>query len=69
MKVIEVFSEVRTPCPPVGTVGEWYDTDGKYCCVRFLLPMEDTEGATWLSHGQGDDYMRLKFLPDEIELC
>ncbi len=23
----------------------------------------------WLSHGQEDDYMRLKFLSDEVELC
>ncbi len=52
VKVIKVFSEVRTPCPLVGTVGEWYDIDGEYCCVRFPLPMEDTEVPCGLVMGR-----------------
>ncbi len=68
VRVIKTFNEVRTPCPPVGTIGEWHDISIKYCRVRFPLPMTDQDGIVWESHGQDDDYMKLKFLPDEIEL-
>lgn len=68
VRVIKTFNEVRTPCPPAGAIGEWYDIGVLYCHVRFPLPMIDQDGAVWESHGQDDDYMKLKFLPDEIEL-
>ena len=69
VKVIKEFEAVRTPCPPIGTVGECYRLDDKYVAVRFPLPMKDTEGAEWLSQGDNTDYMKLLFAYDEVELC
>lgn len=64
--VVKPFEAIRTPCPPKGTKGEIYRFSGDYACVRFPLPMVDTEGDTWHSHGQDTDYMRLWFKLDEI---
>ena len=65
--VTKPFEACRTPCPPAGTKGELYRFDGDFACVRFPLPMVDTEGATWLTQGCETDYMRLQFKMDEIE--
>lgn len=65
--VVKPFEECRTPCPPAGVVGELYNFDGDFACVRFPLPMVDTDGEIWKSHGQETDYMRLKFKMNEIE--
>ena len=67
VEVVKPFEATRTPCPPAGTKGELYDFDGEFACVRFPLPMKDTSGAKWLSHGQDDNYMKLKFKMDEIK--
>lgn len=67
VRVVKPFKETRTPCPPKGTEGEIYDFDGDFACVRFALPMTDTNGDKWLTHGEDTDYMRLKFTFDEIE--
>lgn len=64
--VVKPFEAIRTPCPPAGTKGEIYKFEGNYAFVRFPLPMTDTEGTTWLSHGTDYDYMRLGFELDEI---
>lgn len=68
VRVFKPFDALRTPCPPAGTPGEIYAFDGKFACVRFPLPMVDTEGYTWYSHGDDDDFMRLKFKLNEIEV-
>ena len=70
--VIKPFNELRTPCPPAGTIGEIYNFDGKFSCVRFLKPMVDQEGTIWTKEFDEEDdineYMFLKFLTDEISL-
>lgn len=68
VRVIKTFEATRTPCPPLGTPGEWYDIAGDFCCVRFRLPMIDSNGGEWLTQGENEDFMKLKFLPDEIAL-
>lgn len=69
VRVVKTFDAIRTPCPPAGTLGEWYDVDGDFYRVRFKLPLTDKDGTRWLSHGGDEDFMRLKFLSDEIELA
>jgi len=64
VEVVKPFKETRTPCPPKGTRGELYDFDGEFACVRFPLPLVDTEGRVWESHF--GEYMKLKFKLDEI---
>ncbi|WP_432782885.1 hypothetical protein [Vibrio parahaemolyticus] len=66
--VVKPFDSIRTPCPPAGTKGEIYKFEGNYAFVRFPLPVTDTAGATWHSHGSDYDYMRLGFELDEIEV-
>lgn len=68
VRVVKPFDEVRTPCPPAGSIGELYRDDGELLAVRFPLPMTDQDGNIWESQGDGsDNYMRLKFKIDEIE--
>ena len=67
--VIKPFNELRTPCPPEGTVGELYDIKAGFYCVRFKKPMVDTEGGIWSKSDEDSDepeYMMLKFKEDEI---
>jgi hypothetical protein len=66
VQVVKPFEATRTPCPPKGTYGEIYRFDGDYVCVRFPLPMIDTDGDVWHSHGDNTDFMRLKFKFNEI---
>ena len=68
VRVIKPFYEIRSPCPPAGTVGEIFRFDEEYAVVRFPLPMLDQDGGTWLTCGEDENYMRLKFLLDEIEV-
>jgi hypothetical protein len=68
VRVIKTFDEARTPCPPVGTCGELTAMVGRFYLVRFPLPMTDMDGAVWETQHDATDYMRLKFLADEIEI-
>lgn len=68
VRVIKTFDEARTPCPPVGACGELTAMVGRFYLVRFPLPMTDMDGAVWETQHDATDYMRLKFLPDEIEI-
>lgn len=68
VRIIKTFEATRTPCPPLGTIGEWYDIENEFYCVRFRLPFLDKDGVQWLTQGDDEDFMRLKFLPDEIAL-
>lgn len=68
VRIIKTFEATRTPCPALGTIGEWYDISGDFYCVRFRLPMVDKDGGRWLTQGDDEYFMRLKFFPDEIAL-
>jgi hypothetical protein len=65
-KVIKTFRDPRTPCPVLGTVGEWRHYHGNRVLVRLTLPMQTTNNTTILPIDE-KTHIEIYFERDEIE--
>jgi hypothetical protein len=66
VRVIKAFSDPRTPCPALGSVGEIIGYTRDQAVVRFSLPLK-TSDNTELLRTDNHTFIDVYFNKDEVE--